>query len=111
MGSNVRHINNLIFGNGAGITTKTGTQNGTLNADPQFINYQANGAGDYHLKSTSAAMKAGVTVSQVITDFDGTARAHGSAYDIGAYAVGGRRGSLSDREISVVQKRVLNSDK
>ncbi len=61
---------------------------GTIAADPQFINYSADGSGDFHLKATSPAINAGITLSQVPTDFDGNGRPVGSSYDIGPYEYG-----------------------
>jgi len=49
---------------------------------PAFINPAA---GDYHLKSTSACINAGMTVPEITDDFDGQPRPNGGAYDIGAY--------------------------
>ena len=49
---------------------------------PKFINPAGN---DFHLQSTSPAINAGATLSEVTTDFDGILRPQGSGYDIGAY--------------------------
>jgi hypothetical protein len=38
-----------------------------------------------YLQSSSPAIDAGLTISSVTNDYVGTARPHGSAYDIGAY--------------------------
>ncbi len=54
--------------------------------DPQFVN----AAGlDFHLRSTSPAIDAGLSIGQVPDDFDGVRRPQGAAYDIGAYEYGG----------------------
>ena len=55
-----------------------------LTSDPSslFANYAG---ADYHLKSGSPAIDAGMTVAQVTTDKDGAARPQGAAYDIGCY--------------------------
>jgi hypothetical protein len=50
--------------------------------DPKFVN--ASGE-DFHLQSDSPAINAGVTISNVIDDFDGISRPQGAGYDIGAY--------------------------
>lgn len=42
-------------------TSSSVTITGTLTSSPQFVNYQANGSGDYHLQSQSAAIGAGAT--------------------------------------------------
>jgi hypothetical protein len=77
--------NNLAFGNGSNIIMKVGSATGTITADPQFVNYQANGTGDYRLKSTSPAINKGTATSAPTTDISGVARPRGAAHDIGAY--------------------------
>jgi hypothetical protein len=77
--------NNLVFGNGGGIALLVGTPTGTLTADPKFVNYQANGTGDYHLQSTSPAINAGTSTAAPMTDLDGIGRPRGAGFDIGAY--------------------------
>ncbi|MFL6707569.1 MAG: choice-of-anchor Q domain-containing protein [Massilia sp.] len=77
--------NNLVYGNGRGISLKTGTAIGTFAVDPQFINYVAAGGGDYRLKSTSPAANKGATHYAPAYDIDGVARPKGAALDIGAY--------------------------
>jgi len=54
-----------------------------LSTDPKFVN--ANGR-DFHLQSGSPAINAGVAVSVVTTDYDGTTRANPP--EIGAYEYG-----------------------
>ncbi len=81
-----KYINNISYNNPTNfIQDGGGTDQGTIYADPQFINYQTNGSGDYHLKSTSPAINAGVSNGAPATDYDGTARPQGSGYDIGPY--------------------------
>jgi hypothetical protein len=88
-----RFFNNILFGNGINtISTKTGLASGTLTSDPQMVNFQINGTGDYHLKSASPAIDAGTTdcapgTSSCVpsTDLDGVTRPQGLAYDIGPY--------------------------
>ena len=58
---------------------------GTITSDAQFVNYQQDGSGDYHLKSTSPAIDAGTPVGAPSTDFDGNPRPQGKGYDIGPY--------------------------
>ncbi len=54
-----------------------------LNTNPQFVNP---GSKDYHLKSTSSAIDAGVNLGNLVpNDFDGIPRPQGAGYDIGAY--------------------------
>ncbi len=53
------------------------------NIDPQFVNP---GSKDYHLKSTSSAIDAGVNLGNLVpNDFDGISRPQGAGYDIGAF--------------------------
>ena len=51
-------------------------------ADPHFADIASR---DFHVKTGSGAIDAGVRVPQVAIDFDGRARPQGKAYDIGAY--------------------------
>ncbi|MCK4692589.1 MAG: right-handed parallel beta-helix repeat-containing protein [Anaerolineales bacterium] len=50
--------------------------------DPQFVNP---GEYDFHLLPSSPAIDAGITLTNVIDDFDGNPRPQGSGYDIGAF--------------------------
>jgi hypothetical protein len=94
---NNQYRNNINFNNsGYNISVNADDiQSGNLVANPLFVNYQANGTGDYSIQSTSPAKDAGLssgtlnpsgtTVTFPTTDFTGIARPQGSAYDIGAY--------------------------
>ncbi|MBU6414829.1 fibronectin type III domain-containing protein [Patescibacteria group bacterium] len=92
-GSGNRFFNNILFGNSYNVLMlQTGTQSGTLFADPLMVNFQINGGGDYHSQSGSPVIDAGTTacapntlVCVPATDFDGVSRPQGSAYDIGTY--------------------------
>ena len=88
--TSAQYINNISFNNpinfiqvGKGTVTDTGT----ITADPQFVNYQANGSGDYHLKAGSPAIDTGISTNAPNHDFDGNPRPDGleNACDIGAY--------------------------
>jgi hypothetical protein len=59
IGANNTIANNLVCGNGSGISLRVGSASGTITSDPQFVNYQANGTGDYRLKSTSPGIDKG----------------------------------------------------
>ncbi len=52
------------------------------NINPLFVNA---GAGNYHLQAGSPAINAGVSLSNVTDDFEGTVRPQGTGYDIGPY--------------------------
>lgn len=69
---------NLVFGAGA----CESWESRCLSGDPLFA-----GATDYHLRSGSPAIDAGVSTSAT-RDHDGTPRPRGSAFDIGAYEWG-----------------------
>jgi hypothetical protein len=77
--------NNLVYGNGRGISLKTGTATGTIALNPLFVNYQANGTGNYRLQSSSPAANKGLASSTPTYDIDNVARPKGAALDIGAY--------------------------
>lgn len=85
IGPNNSVENNLIYGNGRGVSLKVGTAIGTVAADPQFVNYLPSGGGDYRLKSSSPAVNKGATRNSPGYDIDGRARPLGAALDIGAY--------------------------
>jgi len=88
-GTHNRYMNNLVTGNPTGISLQNGlSATGTVTVDPQFVNYQANGSGDYHLQSSSPAINAGNSTSAPVTDFSGGTRPNGGAWDIGAYEFG-----------------------
>jgi hypothetical protein len=65
-----------------------GTASGTITADPRFVNYKADGTGDYHLTDTSAAINKGLLAYAPSTDLDGNSRLPGPGCDIGAYEYG-----------------------
>jgi hypothetical protein len=50
--------------------------------NPLFVNPSA---GNYHLQAGSPAIDKGVTLSNVLNDFDGISRPQGAGYDIGPY--------------------------
>ena len=77
--------NNLVYGNGRGISLKVGSATGTIATAPQFVNYLPTGTGDYHLKSGSAGINKGTSRNAPATDIDGRARPVGGAVDIGAF--------------------------
>ena len=85
IGSGNVTANNLVYGNGSGISLKTGTATGTITQNPLFINYQANGTGNYRLQSNSPAINKGVASAAPIYDMDNVLRPKGGALDIGAY--------------------------
>lgn len=57
------------------------TEKGNLSVNPLFVNE----ASDYHLQSSSPAINAGVSLPLVTSDFYGTLRPQGGAFDIGIH--------------------------
>src|SRR5439155_24189933 len=87
IGSHNQILNNIVYGNRDGnmVLLAGNPASGTITSDAQFVNYQQDGSGDYHLKSTSPAIDAGTPVGAPSTDFDGNPRPQGKGYDIGPY--------------------------
>jgi len=56
-----------------------------LASDPRFVNYQADGSGDYHLQSNSPARNAASSQNAPPFDFEGASRPQGTEIDMGAY--------------------------
>ena len=81
-GANVASWNEGAITNFATWKTNCGCDSHSINADPQFV---SSSTPDFHLQATSPAINAGITLTQVTTDFDGIAQPQGSAYDMGAY--------------------------
>jgi parallel beta-helix repeat protein len=77
--------NNLVYGNGGRITLRRGTATGNIEADPQFVDFQPDGRGNYRLRRTSPALKSGLSAYAPSTDIDNAPRPPGTAPDIGAY--------------------------
>ncbi len=72
-----QYLNNLVYLNGpANWKLQNGNQaNGTISADPQFVDYRPDGTGDYRLATNSPAVRAGTPIG--VPSF-------GAAPDIGA---------------------------
>lgn len=92
VGSHNQYLNNFVYGNTGnafrlnGNSTYTLSGNITTNSNPGFVNYQADGTGNYHLVSTSPCVGAGISTGTSSTDFDGNPRPSSSgSYDIGPY--------------------------
>ncbi|HTC95941.1 MAG TPA: Ig-like domain-containing protein [Terriglobales bacterium] len=79
------YVNNLVTQNGpSDWCLVNNSSQGTINANPGFVNYQDNGSGDYHLQSGSPAMGVGTSQGQPSTDFNNGARPQGGD-DLGVY--------------------------
>src|SRR5581483_2122480 len=70
------------MGGPSGCTYSNNTATNDSSTDPLFI---STSTPDFHISSGSPAIDAGTTISSASTDFDGTSRAQGTTYDIGAY--------------------------
>jgi hypothetical protein len=79
------YSNNLIHGNSAYLQLMSGKIRATVDADPQFVNYQPDGRGDYHLKASSPAINAGVSSPAPQDDIEHKPRPAGRGLDIGPY--------------------------
>jgi hypothetical protein len=85
-GEKNRFINNNTWENSDnGMELQSGKESGTLNSDPQFVNYQPDGSGDYRLASSSPNLHAGTTTGAPPTDILGVSRYRDSGVDIGIY--------------------------
>jgi parallel beta-helix repeat protein len=78
--------NNIVFDNALNSIYTTGSihtlASNNLLSDPKFVNSATN---DFRLQAVSPAINAGAPLAEVTTDFAGTSRPQGAAYDIGAY--------------------------
>ena len=88
VGSGFAVSNNLEYSNTRGAfsadycgSATVLSQSAAVLTNPVFVN----SASDLHLQSSSPAINAGATIASVPTDFGGSTRPQGSAYDIGAY--------------------------
>jgi parallel beta-helix repeat protein len=77
--------NNVVHANGAGIEMLVGRATGTIVDDPLFVDFRADGGGDYRLRRGSPALRRGLGAAAPPTDIDGARRPHGPDIDIGAY--------------------------
>ncbi|MBV8892644.1 MAG: right-handed parallel beta-helix repeat-containing protein [Acidobacteria bacterium] len=84
-GSHNIYSKNLEYKDAADSICCKQTLANTINADPRFVQYTGGPTGDYHLQSTSPAIRAGTSTGAPSTDFDGHARPQHTAYAVGAY--------------------------
>lgn len=85
-GTHNQYLNNLVYQNGpADWKLQNGNAAvGTISANPQFVNYQSDGSGDYHLQSSSPAIGTGSSVGAPTIDMTGASRPSVSP-DLGIY--------------------------
>src|SRR3989442_4008517 len=81
-GTNNTYLNNLIYSSGSANMASGQTLTGTVTSAPLFINYLANGTGDYHEGSGSPSISAGTSAGVPNHDFYSWARAPRSFYVI-----------------------------
>jgi parallel beta-helix repeat protein len=92
------YYNNLLWNNqfqgstGSQINIQTGVASGNIVANPQFVNYQSDGSGNYQLSASSPAIDAGTSGGAISgfarppkIDIQGGSRPLGANFDIGAY--------------------------
>ena len=77
--------NNLTYKNGANYSSTYNNHVNDILADPLFVNYAADGSGDYQLQPASPCRDAGTAVGAPKYDFLYVSRPQGSAVDCGAY--------------------------
>lgn len=87
LGPNCKYYNNLVYDNlpsnwDLAVTGGSGT--GTVSQAPGFVNWQADGTGNYHLDSGSPCIDTGQALNAPTSDFDGVKRPV-NITDIGAY--------------------------
>jgi hypothetical protein len=95
-GNDIR--NNIVYNASIAQTGSGNTLSNNLTTNPSFVNASA---GDFHLQAGSPAIDAGVTVSEVTTDFDKRSRPQGARFAIGAYEYAGS----APRPLSAPTKR------
>lgn len=81
VGRNNHYINNLVYLSGTNVLV-AGHVSGTISADPLFMNYQADGKGDYRLHGKSPAIRKSVSKSTLAAGLSDLA--HGRPDILGA---------------------------
>ena len=88
-GTHNTYTHNLSYGNvglpGNWHLKNRNTHTNDVSANPQFVNYNPTGIGDYHLALGSPAVDAGTAENAPMADLDGVSRPQGARHDIGAY--------------------------
>ncbi|WP_220206484.1 choice-of-anchor Q domain-containing protein [Reticulibacter mediterranei] len=94
VGPNNQFVNNIVYGNGKAVfgeedyewpSAAESTDQGIIMQNVQFVQFQADGSGNYRLQSNSPAIDAGIAISILSTDFDGRPRPQGKGIDIGPF--------------------------
>jgi MYXO-CTERM domain-containing protein len=83
-----RYIANLVYENESDVILQNGlVAEGTVSADPLFVDWQIDGSGDYRLAPGSPAIDVGTIEGAPGTDIDGVPRPQGDGIDIGPHEV------------------------
>jgi len=90
--NHILEANNNVYGNAGGDYCSAGQpiQQNNISVNPAsgttFVNWKADGSGDYHQKAGSPTVNNGSSSTGATkNDFEGNPRPQGAAYDIGAY--------------------------
>ena len=85
-GSNNEYRTNLLWDNGDDdIGLKTGSETGTIVADPQFVDFEPDGSGDYRLQPSSPAVDAGIAAGAPPVTISGGPRPLSGGVDLGPF--------------------------
>lgn len=76
---------NLCYANGTDYSLSVSSHSSDIHADPLFVNYQADGSGDYRLQAGSPGIGAGLATYAPSTDYAGNPRPGAGGFDLGAY--------------------------
>ena len=86
VGTHNTYSNNVTYGNSSGdYTMLVGVPQNKITANAQFVNYKADGSGDYHLSAGSPCIDSGTSQGAPTTDYDGVPRPQGTGFDVGPY--------------------------
>lgn len=81
-----RFVHNLLWDNGSdAILIKTGTEQGTMVEDPQFVSFQKDGSGNYRLQPSSPAVDTGTSDQAPPVAIDLAPRPQGGGFDLGVF--------------------------
>ena len=85
VGANNRYVDNLVYRSGTNMRAD-GHVSGTISADPEFANYQADGTGDYRLRKSSPAIRK--SALPPVSPGLAPASSRGTRAELGAYSAG-----------------------
>jgi hypothetical protein len=85
VGGNNRYVDNLVHSSGTNVLA-AGHVSGTISADPEFVDYRADGTGDYRLQRSSPAIRK--STKAPARQGAASASTHEALSELGAYSVG-----------------------